>query len=76
MQQYWYTIWESNIKVLTEIGFNVVATITDGHENEAKFFARLLGINLQPYYVNKPYSSDKKIFLLFDPVHLSIQTFL
>ena len=65
-----YTIWESNIKVLTEIGFNIVATITDGHESNAKFFARLLGINLQPYYVNNPYSSGKKIFLLFDPVHV------
>ena len=65
-----YTNWVSNIKVLTEIGFNVVATITGGHESNAKFFARLFGINLQPYYVNNPYSSGKKIFLLFDPVHL------
>ena len=65
-----YTIWESNIKVLTEIGFNVGATITDGHESNVKFFARLTGIHLQPYYVNNPYSSGKKIFLLFDPVHL------
>ena len=65
-----YTIWESNIKILTEIGFNVGATITDGHESNVKFFARLHGINLQPYYVNNSYSSGKKIFLLFDPVHL------
>ena len=65
-----YTLWESNIKVPTEIGFNVVATMSDGHESNAKLFARLLGINLQPYHVNNPNSSGKKIFLLFDPVHL------
>ena len=70
-----YTIWESNIKVLTELVFNVVATITDGHESNAKFTARLLGINLQPYYVNNPpYSSGKKIFVMFNPVQL-VKTF-
>ena len=37
-----YTIWESNIKVPTEIGFNVVATITDGHESKVKFFVDYL----------------------------------
>ena len=35
-----YTIWESNINALNEIGFNIVATITDGHERKAKFLAR------------------------------------
>ena len=57
-----YTIWQSNIKVLTEVGFNVVATITDVHESNVKFYAKLIGTNTQHYYVNNPYFPGRKIF--------------
>ena len=65
-----YTIWQSNIKVLTEVGFNVAATITDGHESNVKFYAKLIGTNPKHYYVNNLYFPGRKIFLLFNPVHL------
>ena len=47
----------------------MVATITDGHESNVKSYAKLIGTNPQ-HYVNNPYFPGRKIFLLFDPVHL------
>ena len=32
------TVWESNMEALTEIGFDVCVTMTDGHESNVMFF--------------------------------------
>ena len=37
-----YTAWDNSVKVLTSIGFDVVATMTDGHLSNLKLSRRLL----------------------------------
>ena len=65
-----YIAWDNSVKVLTSIGFDVVATMTDGHLSNLKLFRRLLKCGDNHFSISNPYSLDKKIFLLFDTVHL------
>lgn len=57
------------VHLVTEAGFDVVATITDGHSSNRKFFMDLCEGPMTPFVHLKPNSEDKT-FLLFDSVHL------
>ena len=60
-----------SVIVLTSIGFDFVATMmSDGHLSNLKLFRRLLKGGDNHFSISNPYSLDKKIFLLFDTVHL------
>ena len=57
------------VNVVSEAGFDVVATITDGHSSNRKFYMDLCGGTLSAS-VQHQSNSEKDMFLLFDPVHL------
>ena len=63
------TIWENNMQVLFEIGFDVYLTMSDGHDSNVKFFRSLHEDGLK-YSIQNPFATDKLVFLMFDPVHL------
>ena len=65
-----HVIWNNNMQVLTQIGFDVCVTMTDGHDSNVNFFNELRGGKniLKP--IQNPFDSEKQVFLLFDPVHL------
>ena len=56
-----YTAWDNSVEVLTSIGFDVVATMTDGHLFNLKRFGRLLKGGNNHFSISNPYSLDKKI---------------
>ena len=58
------------MKTGTELGFNVVATTTDGHKSNMKFFKTILCKGKWKSHIPNPYDDGKKIFLLFDTTHL------
>ena len=60
-------IYEKCLKVLTTIGFDVVFTMTDGLEANAKFYKM---VSSGETMIEHPFDPTKKIVLLFDTVHL------
>ena len=60
-------IWKSCLKVLTEIGFQVVITMTDGLEANVRFFKIVTSGSV---VIENPYFKSQFIFFLFDLVHL------
>jgi hypothetical protein len=59
------------LEVVTKIGFDVVATSTDGHSANRKFYSELgKGKGDMPTYIMNPYKAGSRIFLLFDSVHI------
>ena len=64
-----YKVWLNVLKVVSNLGFNVTDTMTDGHSSNVKFFTMLSQGVLLPSIPN-PFNLEKQIFLLFDPVHL------
>ena len=63
-------VWENCMSVLSEIGFIVVVTMTDGHKSNESFFKQLLGKSKDQFFIAHPYFPGQQIFLLFDPIHL------
>jgi hypothetical protein len=57
------------LEAVTEIGFEVVCVSTDGHSANRKFYEQLSRGKIKPFILH-PSAPEKKIFLLFDPVHL------
>lgn len=58
------------VKAVTSVGFDVVATIVDAHASNRRFYKdELCNGNLTPS-IDNPFDSSKKIFLLFDSVHI------
>lgn len=57
------------LKTLSDIGFDVVTNITDGHSANRKLYKCLGGGTLMPS-IEHPANSEDTLFLLFDPVHL------
>lgn len=56
------------IDTLSEIGFQVLILCTDNASTNRKFVTSLGSGMMQPH-VTHPYIPEKKLFLLFDPVH-------
>jgi hypothetical protein len=57
------------LKTLSELGFDVVCVSTDGHSSNRKFYEQLSGGKILPS-IPHPCAPEKRIFLLFDTVHL------
>ena len=64
-----YTVWENCITVLSEIGFVVVITMTDGHKSNEKLFKKILR-GKEFLFIEHPYFPGHKIFIAYDPTHL------
>ena len=66
-----HEVWTNVVKQMTQLlDFNVVATTTDGHKSNMKFFEKhLCKGKLRPYVLN-PFDLTRKIHLLFDFTHL------
>lgn len=61
--------FQAVLKSVTEVGLEVVCVSTDGHSANRKFFEMLSGGKIAPFFTH-PHDSNKRIYLLFDPVHL------
>ena len=64
-----HRVWENCISVLSEIGFIVVVTMTDGHKSNEIFFKKLFGRENEHFLIEHPCFPGQKIFLLIDPIH-------
>ena len=64
------TIWHDNLKVLTDIGYNVCITMTDGHDSNVKFFKKISNGKALHEPIENPYKPGSYIYKLFDPTHL------
>ena len=61
------TLWRNCLEALTNIGFNVKITMTDGLEANVRFFKMVTGGSV---LLENPYCASQFIFFLFDTVHL------
>ena len=59
--------WKA-VQVLSEIGFNIIAAISDNHSSNRKFFLELMNGSWSVSVPN-PFFDNSPIYLLFDPVH-------
>ena len=57
------------LKGVSEVGFDVCATLVDGHQTNMKFY-RQLGVGEMKTFIENPYNNGMPIFLLFDSTHL------
>ena len=69
-----YKVWMNVLKNITEIGFDTVSTMVDGHSTNTLFYETLvknLPIKATDYrMIENPYDPEKVIRLLFDTVHI------
>ena len=63
-----HKVWSNVTKVATEIGFDIVVTMTDGHSANVKLFNTKLPQGLDTFTLN-PWSGNS-IYLPYDTVHL------
>ena len=63
-------VWFKNIKVLEEVGFDVVVTLTDGNNVNHKFFKEILMSKTLQDSLSNPFNESQVIFPSFDTVHL------
>jgi hypothetical protein len=63
----WY---QKVLEAVTEIGFDIVATLTDAHSSNRRFFQHELCKGKLSTFVPIPYSPGTKVFLMFDSVHI------
>ena len=63
-----YTLLFNIMSVLTELGFYVVQTITDGNNVNVTFFKTSCNGTLKPW-INTPFRATQ-MHLMFNPVHL------
>ena len=63
--------WET-VKAVTEVGFHVVASISDGYSANRKFFTEHLRCDKNQSFVINPYAAEpkNKIYPLFDTIHI------
>ena len=58
------------LQAITPLGYNVMATLADGHPSNVKFYKEeLCAKNLKPYLTHQ-LAENKKIFLPFDGTHV------
>ena len=66
-----YEIWSKLLPPLCEIGFDLLATITDGNHVNHKFFKDLVCCGTLNLCISNPCNQlIDKMFLLFDTVHI------
>ena len=65
-----YETWMKVVKKLTELKFDVVCTTGDNHKSNMKFYTTHLCKGKLRSYIEHPFATGKKIFLLFDATHL------
>ena len=70
-----YEVWSNVIKVASDIGFDIVVTMTDGYSANVKLFKTKLLCGIETPCVPNPWVSDKNIYLLYDTVHLFKNTY-
>ena len=68
LMQKLHKVWSNVTKVATEIGFDIVVTMTDGHSAKVKLFNTKLLQGLNTFTLNQ--WSGNNIYLLYDTVHL------
>ena len=64
------TVWTNAMKLLTEIGFDPVTTITDGLSVNMKFFKSFGESNSIPRFIPNPSAPEKRNYPMCDTVHL------
>jgi hypothetical protein len=57
------------LRAVFEVGFDVVCVSSDGHSANRMFYQQLCGGKMQPF-IPHPLHQEKRIYLIFDPVHL------
>ena len=57
-------IWFKNVKILEDLVFEVLVTLTDGNEVNHKFFKEILMSNI----LQDPFNTSRLMFFGFDPV--------
>ena len=62
------TVWKNVVKRTTDLGFNVVATTSDGHKANMKMFKKPSCAGRLENWIYNPYDESKNIFLLFDTI--------
>lgn len=65
-----YKVWMNVVKAVTELGFDISSTTTDGHSSNVKLFKEKLCAGFMKTWIPNPINSGNRIFLLFDPTHL------
>ena len=63
------TLYFKVLKGVSEVGFEVCATLVDGHRTNMKFYREISGGEMK-ISVSNPYNNDEPNFLLFDTTHL------
>ena len=64
------TVWTNAMKLLTEIGFHPVTTITDGLSVNMKFFKSFGESNSIPRFIPNPSAPERRNYPMCDTVHL------
>lgn len=65
------TWFDKVLEAVTNIGFDVVAVLTDAHSSNWKFYSQeLCSGGKMKNFISNPHLPDNKIFLLFDSVHV------
>jgi hypothetical protein len=62
--------WDKVIQETTPLGFDIVATIADAHSLNRNFYTDELCNGSLQTFIPHPLNKTKKIFLLFDSVHV------
>ena len=63
-------IWFKNVKILEDLVFEVLVTLTGGNEVNHKFFKEILMSNILQDSMQTPFNTSRLMFFGFDPVHL------
>ena len=63
-------VWSNVVRVVTDIGFDVAITMTDGHSSNMSYFNSKMLKNPEEVCVENEYNHGSKIFPCFDNTHL------
>ena len=55
--------------MVTELGFDISVTMTDGHSSNVKFFKEKLCDGFMKMWIPNPMHAGNRIFPLFDPTY-------
>lgn len=68
--EYLYKVTNNILRIIHMAGYETVSIISDNNQVNRKLFQKFSPTNgLQPYIIS-PFDANKKLFLLFDTVHL------
>ena len=65
-----FKIWDQVLEVVTEIGFDVAVTMTDGVSSNMSFFKKKMLEHPGDTFCLNRYNIESKIFACYDPSHL------